>query len=172
MFKKTIKYVNFNGDEVEKDFYFHISKAELIEMGVDNSMKERIARIVASNDGPKILEEFKAIIKMSVGVRSEDGETFDKSPEAQTKLMSSPAYDELLVELATNATAATEFIKNLLPEKMQKELMKQLGASDPFVEQEDVRPAWEREHRNPTDVELRNMSPEELRRAFQKKLGM
>lgn len=32
MIKKRIKYTDFNGVEREEDFYFNISKAELVEM--------------------------------------------------------------------------------------------------------------------------------------------
>ena len=31
MYKKTIKYVDFNGVEREEDFYFHMTKAEAIK---------------------------------------------------------------------------------------------------------------------------------------------
>lgn len=172
MFKKTIKYKNFNGEEKEKDFYFHLSKGDLVALGADNSLEQRISRMMATNDGPNILKEFKEIIRLAVGVRSDDGETFDKSPEAQAALMSSPAFDELLMELITNAGAAESFIKNLIPTDMRNELLKQIGSSNnPFAEQEDKRPAWIREHRNPTNEELRNASQEELRMAFKVRNG-
>lgn len=178
MFRKTIKYTNYNDQEVTQDFYFHLSKAELLEMGVGN-MQERLQRIIASKDNTAILQEFKALIKLAVGIRSEDGETFIKNDQAKNLLLFSPAYDELLFELCTDAKAATEFIKQLLPEKMQKEMQAQLGIQDPetkgpdpFAEPKDDRPAWLKENRTPTPAELVGASEEELRIAFARKLGV
>lgn len=175
MFKKTITYTDFNDTEVTQDFYFHLSKAELLAMAADgNAIMERIQRIISANDGPAILNEFRGLIKEAAGVRSEDGSRFIKTDEAKSVLMDSPAFDELLMELATNADASAAFIRELIPEKMQKEMREQLGKQgtevpDPFKSYEptDLRPAWLKEDRNPTDQELMNMSPDELRLAFQ-----
>jgi predicted secreted protein len=179
MFKKTIKFEDFNGVEVEKDFYFHISKADLIRMGVrgEGDMEARIKRIIAAKDNEAIFREFEDIIRLSVGIRSADGQSFIKTEAAQSQLLNSPAYDELMVELATDAAASSEFIRNLLPEKMQKELKTQLEVlkedktPDPFAEKEDTRPAWEREHRHPTDAEVQNMDKAELVRAMRFRTG-
>ena len=180
MFKKTITFENFNGEQVTQDFYFHMSKAELLEMAADgNVMMERIKRIIAANDGKAILREFRVLIMTSCGLRTEDGSRFIKTPEAQSTLMDSPAFDELLMELCTNADAGADFVRQLIPEKMQKEMKAQLEkqqtgnskAPDPFAEKKDERPAWEREHRHPTDAELQAMDKTELARAFKARLG-
>lgn len=175
MFKKTIEYEDFNGDKVTKDFYFHMSKAELLEMAADgNAMMERLNRIIADKNSKAILREFRVIIMSSCGLRSEDGQRFVKTPEAQSELLDSPAYDELLLELCTKADASVEFVKNLIPEKMQKEMQEQLKLQNaetvnPFKEpaDDDPRPTWLKEGRNPTPVELQNMSKEEMILAFQ-----
>lgn len=177
MFKKTITFKNFNDEEVTQDFYFHLSKAELLAMAADgNAMVERINRIIATKDGHAILKEFRELIKEAAGIRSEDGSRFIKTDEAKSELMDSPAFDELLMELATNADASAAFVRQLIPEKMQKEMQEQLAkqtftaeAPDPFKSYEptDLRPTWLKEDRNPTDQELKSMSKEELMLAFQ-----
>jgi len=175
MFKKTITFTDFNDQKQTQDFYFHFSKSDLVALASDGTtMMERIERIMKANDGRAILNEFRAIVSQACGVRSEDGARFIKSPEAQSVLMDSPAFDELLMELATNAEASAEFVRQLIPEKLQNEVMEQLKNSkggtvevpDPFRETVDNRPAWMKEHRNPTQDELMAMSPEELRLAF------
>lgn len=173
MFKKTIEFTDFNGQQISQDFYFHLSKAELLAMAADGkTMMDRIQRLIDTNDGRAILAEFTEIIKQAAGVRSEDGSRFIKTDEAKSVLMDSPAFDELLMELATNANASAEFVNQLIPKKMQQEMLTQMGkkseeTSDPFKEQEDNRPAWMKEHRNPTNEELMKMGPDELRLAFQ-----
>jgi hypothetical protein len=171
VFSKNIDYEDFNGVMQTKTFYFHLSKAKLLEMSADGDMVERIDRITKSKDNLAILKEFKELVKMSVGLKSDDGQSFIQTDEVVNALVSSPAYDELLLELSTDATSATEFVTNLLPKKMQDEMLAKLKSQkdgpDPFKETEDTRPAWMREHRNPTPEELRNMSTEELQLAFQ-----
>lgn len=177
MFKKTVRFEDFNGDTVEKDFYFHMSKSELLSMAADgNAMVTRIKRIVEANDGKAILEEFRDFIKASVGVRSEDGQRFLKDKESQSHLLDSPAFDELLMELCTDAKASADFVKKLIPEKMQKEMQQKLQEQDakssgvsvtnPFKEPEDDRPAYQKENRHPTNAEMLAMSKQELAQAF------
>ena len=170
MFKKTIKFEDFDGNEQTEDFYFHISKTEFLAMAADgDDMKKRIERIVAEKDGKKIIHEFRELIKLSVGVRSEDGKRFLKDEVSQSTMIDSPAFDELVMELATSAGAASEFVSNLLPEKMQKEMLEQLkksDAADPLAEPEDTRPAYQKESRHPTDKELGEMTKPEMAAAM------
>jgi hypothetical protein len=177
MFKKSITFENFNGDTVTKDFYFHISKAEFLEMAAGgDQMKQRIDRIIAAKDGRAILDELRALIRMSVGMRSEDGQFFLKTAQAQSYLFDSPAFDELLMELATDTDASVQFVNQLIPEKMQKEMQQRMSnqkdtrpdgsVPHPFGEKPDNRPAYQREHRHPTDAEMAEMSQQELREAL------
>lgn len=172
MFSKTIEYEDFNGNNQSKTFYFHISKAELIEMaGGGNDMQARIERMMRTNDAKGILGEYKEVLKLAVGVRSDDGQRFDKSEAAQAALFESPAYDELLMELATNAEKSAEFINNLLPEKLRKEMVAQLekqkgDSTDPFKDPaqfsdpKDNRPDWVKARRVPTAGDLRGAKTE------------
>lgn len=172
MFKKTIVFTDFNGDDQSQDFYFHMSKAELLAMAADNSaMVNRIQRIIEAKDGRAILQEFRELIEMSVGIRSEDGSRFIKDSSAKSQLMDSPAFDELLMDLATNAEASAEFVRQLIPEKMQEQMREQLAKQadvDPFKNpvDGDPRPTWLKEGRTPTEQELQTMSREEMAMAF------
>lgn len=165
MFKKTIKFEDFNGIEVEKDFYFHLSKSELLGMAGDGkTMQERIKKIVATEDIAGVLQEFRALIKLSVGVRSEDGQRFVKDREAQSHLLDSPAFDELLFDLISRPDGAAEFVKQLIPEKLQKEFQEQLNPN--ATTEVDDRPAYQKENRPPTKKELEEMSKAEMTAAF------
>ena len=172
MFSKTIEYEDFNGNKQSKTFYFHISKAELIEMaGGANDLQARIERMMRTNDAKGILGEYKELLKLAVGVRSDDGQRFDKSEAAQAAMFESPAYDELLMELATDAEKSAEFINNLLPEKLRKEMVAQLekqkgDSPDPFKDPaqfsdpKDNRPAWLKMRRIPVSEDMRGAKPE------------
>lgn len=174
MFKKTITFEDFNGVKQSRDFYFHLSKVELMTMAdKGDEMQARIKRIIDAKDGAAILKELKDLIKLSVGVRSEDGQRFIKDETAQSTLLDSPAYDELVMELGTDAGACVDFVQQLIPEKMQKELVKQLEnqksvetISDPFAEAEDNRPAYQKEHRLPRQDEVNKMNKDEILAAW------
>ena len=94
MVQKSITYTELFTDEVKtEDFYFHLSKADLIEMEMSHKggLHEYLQRIVASEDGKAIITEFKDLILTSYGVQSEDGRRFIKTPELRDEFLSSEA---------------------------------------------------------------------------------
>jgi hypothetical protein len=171
MFKKTITFEDFNGNKQTEDFYFHISKAEFLALSANgDEMKTRIERITKAMDGMAIINELRAIIKLACGVRSEDGSRFIKDTEAQSTLLDSPAFDELLMELATDSAVCSDFIQKLVPEKMQKEMLEQLQKQQKSAaatyEDGSSKPAYVQENRQPTQAELMTMSRDELVQAM------
>lgn len=169
MFKKTIKYTDFDGKEQVKDFWFHLSNAKLAVLSASSgTMQARAERLMKSEDNAAILEELRSLIKLACGIRSDDGQRFIQTEEAQSELLDSPAFDELLFELFVGKNAV-EFFNALVPPEQQKQIealaLKQ-GAQDPFKEPENPQPAWIREDREPTPAELQSMTKEQLSAAF------
>lgn len=123
MLKKTITYHDYNGVEYTQDFYFNLSKAEIMEMelGTTGGLAEMIQKIVAAQDAPSIIKVFKDLILKSYGEKSADGKRFIKSDEISTAFVQTEAYSELFMELATNAEAAAEFVNGIVPAEMAKE---------------------------------------------------
>lgn len=117
MLKRTIKYTDFDGNERTEDFYFNLSKAEVTEMelGVTGGMTQLLNRIVAEQDSKKIIETFKEIILKAYGEKSPDGKRFMKSKEITDSFVSTEAYSELFMELATSSEAAAAFVNGILP---------------------------------------------------------
>ena len=64
MLKKAITYVDYNGNERTEDFYFNLTKAELMEMemSITGGLVEAIKNIVAAQDAPSIIKIFKDLI--------------------------------------------------------------------------------------------------------------
>lgn len=126
MLKKAITYEDFNGDEVTEDFFFHLSKAELVEleMSQQGGLSEALKQIIASEDGKQIIIEFKKIILGSYGKRSEDGKRFIKNQTLRDEFESSAAYSALFMELVTNTDSAIEFINGIIPQGMAEEAAK------------------------------------------------
>lgn len=132
MIKKTISYVDYDGNEREEDFYFHLTKAELTELQFSTSggLEKMIRNIVQTKDVPRIIEIFKKIIIASYGEKSADGRRFMKSPEITENFTQTEAYSKLFMELSTDADKAADFINGVIPEDLKKEFEK-VKASDP-----------------------------------------
>lgn len=122
MLKKTITYSDYNGTERTQDFYFNLSKAEILEMemGTSGGLAEMIQRIVAAQDAPAIVKLFKDLILKAYGEKSADGKRFIKSEELSTAFSQTEAYSILFMELATDADAAAKFVNGIIPADMAK----------------------------------------------------
>ncbi len=117
MLKKTIKYVDFDGQEREETFYFNLTQAEVAEMelSTEGGLSAKIQRIIEAKDNATIIETFKDIIGRSYGEKSPDGKLFVKNKEVRDAFIQTQAYSDLFMELATNAEAAAAFINAILP---------------------------------------------------------
>ena len=124
MLKKTIKYTDFNDNEITEDFYFNLNKAELIEMETktNGGMKAKLERLINTRDISAIMEIFKEIITSSYGVKSDDGKQFIKDEALTKAFVQSNAYSELYIELATNSDAAIDFITHIIPSDLSKQI--------------------------------------------------
>lgn len=123
MIKKTITYSDFNGNERTEDFYFNLTKAEItkMELSTKGGLAEMIQRIVAAQDTPAIIEVFEDLIKRSFGVKTPDGRGFVKRNEDLEAFMSTEAYSQLFMELATDSDAAAKFVNGVVPADMAKQ---------------------------------------------------
>jgi hypothetical protein len=117
MLVKSITYPDFNGEIRTEDFLFNLSQAECMEMelSTNGGMQQLIERIVSEKDSEKIVSIFKKLILKAYGIKSPDGKYFRKSDEISKDFESTNAYSVLFMELATNADAAAEFIRKVLP---------------------------------------------------------
>ena len=124
MYKKTITYPDYNGAEIKEDFYFNLTKAEILEMQLEKEggLAEKIQAIVDSKNVPELIKIFKELILRSYGKKSDDGKRFIKSPELSREFTQTEAYSELFMELATDSDAASAFINGIIPANLAKEL--------------------------------------------------
>lgn len=128
MLKKTITYVDYDGNKRTEDHYFNLSKAELIEMDQSNSggLGKMVHRIIQTQDSAKQMALFKEMICRSYGIKSDDGKRFIKNKEVLEEFLQTEAYTTLFMELASNAEKAAEFVRGIVP----KDLAEKLGQLD------------------------------------------
>lgn len=127
MIKKTTTYTDYNGIERTEDFYFNLTKAEIMEMemGTTGGLAEMIQKIIAAKDAPAIIKIFKDLVLKAYGEKSPDGRRFIKNEELRTSFEQTEAYSQIFMELATDADAAADFVNGVIPADMAKEVAKQ-----------------------------------------------
>lgn len=124
MYKRTIKYTDFNGNERVEDFYFHFSKAELAEMefSITGGMQQMIEKVTQTQDFPALIKIWKEWILKSYGEKSADGKRFIKSKEMAEAFSQTEAYSQLFLEFANDDEKAAEFLKGVLPSDMREQV--------------------------------------------------
>ena len=121
MIKKTVTYTDYNEVERTENFYFNLSKAEVMEMemSTEGGMAESIQKIVDAKDAPAIIRVFKDLVLKAYGVKSDDGRRFMKTQPDGTRyaddFKETEAYSQIFMELATDADAAAKFINGIVP---------------------------------------------------------
>lgn len=134
MLKKSITYTNpFTEQEVTEEHYFHISKADLVEMEMEEhsatyktkdgaeltGMQAKLQRIIDAEDGKAIMIELKDMIRRSYGLK--DGDNFRKSEAIWQNFSSTEAFSQLLFELCTDASMSAEFMNGIVPSNLAQE---------------------------------------------------
>lgn len=152
MLKKTVTYTDFNGEEVTEDLYFHLSKAEMVEleMSEEGGLSNSLQSIIDAGDGKVIMAKFKEIILLAYGKRSPDGKHFTKNDQLREEFLSTEAYSALFMELVTNADSAAEFITGVVPKDLAEDAMKITQAHlrvvpPPEVPEEEIRKIYRSE---------------------------
>lgn len=133
MLKKTISYIDYDGNAREEDFYFNLNKAELAEMELSENggLQKLLKKIIAEQDNSKIVSYFKEIILRSYGEKSLDGRRFIKNADLREAFEQTEAYSNLFMELASDSEKAAAFVEGIIPKDIASEIdRKEIG----FVE--------------------------------------
>lgn len=122
MLKKTVTYTDYNGVERTEDFYFNLTRSELMEMHLttEGGMDEKITSIINAKSQPELEKLFKEILLKSYGKKSPDGRLFMKNDEIRAEFEASPVYDELYMKLFTDENAAADFVNGVIPQVQPK----------------------------------------------------
>ena len=127
MLKKTMSTVDFGGTERTEDYYFNLTKAEIMEMQLctDGGFVETVKKIVEAKNQLELTRLFKKIICASYGVLSPDGRKFVKNQQVLDDFMATQAYSDLYIELLSgDGKAAEDFVNGILPKDLTNEAAK------------------------------------------------
>ena len=141
MLRYPITYTNFDGQEVTEDYYFNLTKAELVKLEANfaGGLAEKIKKGIANNDKATIYDIIEKFILSAYGVKSEDGKGFMKT-NSQTGVKyadlfkDTEAYSVLFMELIQKEAAAADFINKIIPSDLANKVQDIINAEKPAVE--------------------------------------
>lgn len=125
MIKKTLTYLDYEGNEHTKDFYFSMNQTEfsLLNNRIPGGYEAYLKRIQEDHDEAKLLELLTTFIVESYGERTTDGLGFIKEDAQGRKLgklfMCTEACDNLLTELLEKENDIGSFLTGILPASLQ-----------------------------------------------------
>lgn len=127
MLKRTVKYKDFNDQEVEEVVYFNLTRSELFDLALkdDGGFARYLERVSKSDSPGQLFTEIKNIILLGYGEKSEDGKRFIKTRDGQRlsdEFVQTAAYDQLFSEFTENATEFANFVKAMLPSDLLQQL--------------------------------------------------
>ena len=146
MLKETVSYEDFDGNKQIETLYFNLSKTELMEQ---RDLRGRLQKALDIFEGEKrdltedeiyiFLDLIKELIRISYGVRSEDGKRFSKTDKVFDDFRFSAAYDAYLFSLFENPEKVTKFVQGILPKGLREEAEKSISENASVTDLEKLR---------------------------------
>lgn len=118
MIKQTFDYTDYNGHPRKAEMYFNLTDIEVVDFSGRKpaQVTEDLDVLVATDNLRGILTFIRDLIAWSYGQKSEDGITFEKSPEITRRFEQSAYYSDWLFSLFENdAEKGIAFVKEVLP---------------------------------------------------------
>lgn len=127
MFKKTITYTDYDGNRRTEDFYFNLSKEEVVSWLTTTggyTLDKVMEKLVKTSNDKEVIEIFKDLIYRAYGEKSLDGRRFIKSEEVKNNFMETEAFSDLFMELISDGKKAAEFFKAIIPQDLAEDIRK------------------------------------------------
>lgn len=117
MIKKTVRYKDFDGHNVEETYYFNLTRAEIDDIDTEEKggFSGLLNSLIDRGTGRGILSVFKKLILRSVGIKSTDGRRIIKSQDILDDFTQSEAYSEVLYDVVSSVENALTFIRGIMP---------------------------------------------------------
>jgi len=127
MFKTTVKYTDFLGEEREETLRFNLTEIEMQNLSTDEIVfnPALLAAIAKEKDAMAMYKVIQKLILHAYGELSEDGRVFRKSDQIRSDFANSMAYSEFLTQVLSSDTMITNFMLGVFPAKIAEEIKKQ-----------------------------------------------
>lgn len=129
MIKETLTFKNFDGDDVQQDFWFGYNETELsvMETSTKGGLIALAEKITNEQDGEKLMKLFQELILGAYGVKSSDGIHFMKEDPIDhhkyaDEFKQTDAYNQLFMKMSRDDKFATEFFNGVMPAAAQTKM--------------------------------------------------
>ena len=116
MLKQRVKYEGFDGELIEEDLYFNLTRMDLIELNDRYESKDMAAymdKIVKEKNIKELYKVLKDIVLMAYGVKTEDGKRFIKNQTVKDEFAESLAFSQLIEDFHETDTAMSDFVTGI-----------------------------------------------------------
>jgi hypothetical protein len=133
MLTQTISFEDFNGTRQTRDFHFHMTKADIAEfmLGKSKDFPAYMDELVKQENIGEIIQVYKALVRASIGKKSDDGVQFVKTSEFTDTFMNSNAYSDFFMDMMTDTKKMVEFFKGVMPKDLAEAYAKQVDKPQP-----------------------------------------
>lgn len=117
MLKKDITYEDLDGNKITETFYFHLNKAEAVQVQARffGAAGQKIADSINKNNFTVAIDAVLDLILMAYGEKSADNKEFIKNEENRNWFKNTNAYGELVEELSQSEEKLIEFMRGVMP---------------------------------------------------------
>ena len=116
MLKKHVKYTGFDGEIIEEDLYFNLTRMDAIELSSryeSKDLADYMDEIVKKKDIVSLYRVLKDIVLLAYGIKSEDGKRFIKNDSVRKEFEESLAFAQLIEDLHETESALSEFVTGI-----------------------------------------------------------
>lgn len=106
MFKRTVSYKDFDGNQVTEELLFNLSTPELmtLQASCPEGYAKHLQNALETGDKREVVKTIQDLILNSYGEKSSDGRRFVKSEQMKIDFEQSAAYDALFTEMLIDKT--------------------------------------------------------------------
>lgn len=137
MFKTTVKYTDFLGEEREEILRFNLTEIEMKDLMDEDPVfsPKFLTAISDDKDSDTMLRIIRKLILHAYGEMSEDGRVFRKSEQITSDFAHSAAYTALLEKLfnSTDENYISSFLIGIFPAKIAAALREEGATTIPAL---------------------------------------
>lgn len=132
MLKKTVSYTDTDGVPCTEDFYFNLTRFEILELQVSRvgGFAQAMELLAKSTDQQRILSTIKELVLLAYGERTDISRHFVKRPEFAEAFSHTEAFSNLVMDMFTDTDKANAFFEGLMPADLMEQVRQEQASKE------------------------------------------
>lgn len=124
MITLKVKHEDFNENEVETTFHFHLNRRRMLELKklFGDDLDNRVQSMVADEDALGLIEMLEQLLVAAVGKKSEDGQSFVQNDEIREWFKGHSGFEACLERVVESSDSAQAFVRGIVPKDVRLQL--------------------------------------------------